>query len=369
MPGSPIRVGFVGLSTRGWASTTHGPALLSLSDKYTLTAVSTSSPESASETAAKFTESTGHPVKAYHGSSESIANDPDVDLVAVSVKAPMHKDAALPAIAAGKNLFLEWPAGVRLGETVELAEAGRKQGVKTFVGLQDRQSRAFKKVQELLTEIGPVRSTTTIITGAREVMAWGPIVHESNTWVLDPKSGSSAATIYLGHLLDAFTQALGDFEYVNTTAEVLYPVSKVVRGNATEGVEDSGRTIQSTLPDHVAVTGKLKSGAVASIILRVGLKTTEGRRQFLWEIDGEEGSIRVEGPNFMTFGDCNVYLNGKLVQELQEGSVMVKGVTAAWIEFAKGEEGDYPTLDDAVKVRHLIESIERSAIEGRRVHI
>jgi predicted dehydrogenase len=147
MPLSPIKVGFVGLSAQGgWASMTHGPALTSLSNKYTLTAISTSSPESASHTADKFTKSTGHPIKAYHGSSDDIANDPDVELVAVSVKAPGHKKAALPAINAGKDVFLEWPAGVNLAESVELAEAARKQGVRSIVGLQCRQSRSLKKV-------------------------------------------------------------------------------------------------------------------------------------------------------------------------------------------------------------------------------
>ena len=125
---------------------THGPSLSSLSDKYTLTAVLTSSPESASQTADKFTKSTGHPIKAYHGSSDGIANDPDVELVAVSVKAPDHKKVALPAIDARKDVFLEWPAGASLAEAVELAEAARKQGVRSLVGLQCRHSRALKKV-------------------------------------------------------------------------------------------------------------------------------------------------------------------------------------------------------------------------------
>ena len=104
---SPVKVGFVGL----WASITHGPSVLSLSDKYTLTAISTSSPESASQAADKFTKSTGHSIKAYHENSDDITNDPDVELVAVAVKAPDHKKTTLPAMP-GKTSFLnglqEW---------------------------------------------------------------------------------------------------------------------------------------------------------------------------------------------------------------------------------------------------------------------
>jgi predicted dehydrogenase len=179
MSSLPIKVGFVGLSARGgWASVTHGPAISSLSDNYTLSAISTSSPESASETADKFSKSTGHPIKAYHGNTDGIASDPDVELVAVAVKAPDHKKSALPAINAGKHVFLEWPAGASLAETTELAEAARKQGIRSIVGLQSRQSCSLKKVrpnsgehtrysansqvQELLGEIGPIRSTTIV---------------------------------------------------------------------------------------------------------------------------------------------------------------------------------------------------------------
>ena len=48
---------------------------------------------------------------------------------------------------------------------------------------------------------------------------------------------------------------------------------------------------------------------------------------------------------------------------------MVRTMTAAWTEFAKDDLGHYPTLDDAVKVHRLLEDIEQSAIEGRRVYV
>jgi predicted dehydrogenase len=101
-------------------------------------------------------------------------------------------------------------------------------------------------------------------------------------------------TIIFGHMLDGFVQTLGDFEYVNTTAGTIYPVVKIIKdGNSSDKEVDS--TIEVTSPDHVALTGKLNSGAIASIIVRGGIKPTDGRRGFLWEIDGEDGSIRVEG--------------------------------------------------------------------------
>lgn len=141
---SPIKVGVIGLSSTGWASTALAPGLLN-APSFSLTAVSTSSAASAEVSAQKYTELTGHPVKAFHGAASGIANDKDVDLVAVSVKAPSHKEAALAVIEAGKNLFVEWPAGSSVKETEEIAAAAKAKGVKAFVGLQGRHTPAAKK--------------------------------------------------------------------------------------------------------------------------------------------------------------------------------------------------------------------------------
>jgi predicted dehydrogenase len=144
----------------------------------------------------------------------------------------------------------------------------------------------------------------------------GPQVNESHTWVHDPNTGmfqliyeslmailktyiasGAVYAIMFGHMLDSFIQTLGDFEYVSTTAGTIYPVAKVIRKNNNDKEVDS--TIEVTSPDHVAFTGRLKSGAIAGIISRAGIKATEGRRHFLWEIDGEDGSIRVEGTSIL----------------------------------------------------------------------
>ena len=146
---SRIKVGFVGLSATGWAATTLGPALFqpSIQAKYQLVAVSTTNEASAKASAEKYAAQLGNDVKAYHGDSGLIAADSDVDLVVVSVKTQYHKGAILPVIAQKKNFFLEWPAGRGLEETLEIQAAAHKQGVKSFIGLQARNSPVIRKVR------------------------------------------------------------------------------------------------------------------------------------------------------------------------------------------------------------------------------
>lgn len=117
-----------------------------LASSYTLTALSTTSVISASESAKRHSNIVGHLVKPFHGDTSSIANDPDVDFVAVAVRPTEHKAALLPVIAAGKSFFVEWPAGNGLEESMEIAEAAKMKGLRTMVGLQGRYAPVVKKV-------------------------------------------------------------------------------------------------------------------------------------------------------------------------------------------------------------------------------
>ena len=147
---APIRIGFIGLSTKGWAAAALVPPLLDplLSSSYTLTALCTTSEASATDTAKKYTELAGHNVKAYYGDEglKQIANDPNVDLVAVSVKIPDHYKAVTPAIEAGKDIYIEWAVGNGYKQTVEIAEAAKRKGVRVLVGVQSIQNASLQKV-------------------------------------------------------------------------------------------------------------------------------------------------------------------------------------------------------------------------------
>ena len=149
----PIRIGVIGLSTTpgGWATTLLAPILppAPLAPLYKLTALCTSSPASATAASEKYCGLLGHPVRGYSGpnGARELAADPNVDLVVVAVKVGAHRDAVLPALEAGKDVFVEWPLGKNLRETLEIAELAKKKGVRTMVGAQGRQSYATRKVR------------------------------------------------------------------------------------------------------------------------------------------------------------------------------------------------------------------------------
>ncbi|KAJ7142157.1 NAD-binding Rossmann fold oxidoreductase [Mycena crocata] len=368
---SPIRVGVVGLSTTGWASIALAPALLheDLASKYRLTAVSTTSETSASASAKKYSAETKGLVKAFHGDTTSIAKDPDVDFVVIAVRAPSHKQAILPVIAAEKNFFVEWPAGLNLMETSEIAQAAKMKGLKTMVGLQGRFSPVVCKIKEYIEggKIGRILSSSIIAMAPRELGFWGPRVNDRNAHTVHKDGGASLLDVALGHELDIVTHTLGDFASISATTATVYPTAIIF----SEG-SDQTKTATVTASDHVAFSGVLKSGAVMSVTWRGGYSSTPGRTQFVWVIDGEDGSIRVEeeapAGAFIHITDPKLFLNGERISIDASWGGFSGSIRAAWAEFADGgEDKKYATLDDAVRIRTLLKAIEDSARDGVRV--
>jgi predicted dehydrogenase len=140
------KIGMIGLSASddAWSVMAHVKPLLQepLKSEYKITALAATSPESAAASAKRW----GVPLNKAYTNAEDIANDPDVDLVVVNVKLPLHRNLALPALKAGKNVFVEWPLATTMDEVEELQAAAKKSGSKTFVGLQSRTAPFIQKV-------------------------------------------------------------------------------------------------------------------------------------------------------------------------------------------------------------------------------
>ncbi|KAK0468729.1 NAD-binding Rossmann fold oxidoreductase [Armillaria novae-zelandiae] len=369
----PLRVGFIGLSAKGWASTHLVPPLLAspLSSHYKLLAVSTTNPASAEASATKHSTA-NTTVKAYH-TPESIASDPDLDIIAVSVKTPNHLENAAKVIEAGKDLFIEWPAGRGLEETKLLAQLAKEKGIRSIVGLQARQNVAFRKVKKLVEEgeIGDVLSTSMTSRMPGPYGPWGPTARKGSEYLLKNNNGATLLDIVGGQFFEAFTYILGPVDSVSATAVIQHASSRVVYPDGTP----TGDVVPIDTPSQVAVSGTLKSGAVMSLHWRAGLDTpsnVKAATPFLWVIDGTKGSIRLESDHpFAAFvGMCRptkLWVNGEDVTIEDDGKT---SEGRAWEEYLKGEgAGDYADLQHAVKIKSIVDAIWRSAEGGVKVNL
>ena len=157
----PIGVGIVGLSAEGgWGASAHVPALAAVDD-FRLVGLTASSKKSAAAAARKF----GVPLALTD--PVELAAHPDIDLVVVSVRVPLHRELILPALEAGAMVLSEWPLGNGLVEAEELADLAERQGVRTAVGLQARSAPVVRYLRDLVAEgyVGEVLSTSLVASG------------------------------------------------------------------------------------------------------------------------------------------------------------------------------------------------------------
>jgi len=361
-----LGVGIIGVSPqRGWAATAHIPALHALPN-YEIRGLSAHSPESARAAGDAFG------VSAVFSDHEEMVARPDIDVVAVTVKVPHHRELVSAALVAGKAVYCEWPLGRDLDDARAMSALAAERGIRTVVGLQARQAPEIEFVQELLSDgyVGEVLSTTMV-----GLSVPGDVVIQANVYMLDRTNGATMLTIAVGHSLDALNHVLGEFADLSAVSDIRRPLITA---------EESREQIMKTAADQVAVIGTLTSGATASVHVR---EAVAGGTGFLWEINGTDGTLRITAdaayPEIFPLtvagargpGEpAELALPAALTQKwpaltsLEEAPAY--NVGRAYAAFAADiDNGTHtvPDFADAVRRHEVIAAIERSAATGERV--
>ncbi|MCU1461808.1 MAG: hypothetical protein JWO37_1883 [Acidimicrobiales bacterium] len=365
---SKLGVGIIGVSpTRGWAAAAHIPALRALPN-YDIRALSARRAEAARAAGEVFG------VSMVFSDHEQLVTQPDIDVVAVTVKVPHHRELVSAALAAGKAVYCEWPLGRDVDDARAMAALAAEQRVHSVVGLQGRQAPAIEFVQELLRDgyVGEVLSTTMV-----GLSIPGDAVVEANTYMLDEKSGANLLTIAVGHSLDTLNHVLGEFAELSALSDLRRPIIKI---------EETGEEVVKTAADQIAVIGTLTSGATASVHVR---EAVAGGIGFLWEINGTDGTLRItaDGPLPGIFPVTIVGAQGRkelaplavperLIQKwpaltsLQGAPAFNVGrVYAAFAADIDNGKHTVPDFADAVRRHEVIAAIERCAASGERVKV
>ena len=367
MPDSTLGVGIVGVSpVRGWAATAHIPALRALPN-YEIRALSAHNTESARAAGELFE------VAAVISDHQQLVTQPDIDLVAITVKVPHHRELVAAALDAGKAVYCEWPLGRDLDDARAMAALATQQGAPVVVGLQARQAPAIQFIQQLIHDgyLGEVLSTTMV-----GLSVPGNIVGQPNAYMLDKTNGANLLTIAVGHSLDTLSYVLGEFAELSAVADLRRPLITL---------EETGQQIVKTAADQIAVIGTLTFGATASIHLR---EAVAGGTGFLWEINGTKGTLRITAdaaqPQIYPLTVTGAHGRNEPTQLAAPAALVHKwpaltslegtpayNVGRAYAAFAADiDNGTHtvPDFVDAVRRHQVIAAIESSASTGKRVN-
>ncbi|MDE0034579.1 MAG: Gfo/Idh/MocA family oxidoreductase [Deltaproteobacteria bacterium] len=360
-----IKLGVIGANpTRGWGPRGHLPAIVPSRD-VELTAVCTTRKESAEESAAKYGAK-----MAFDDYREMLAC-PDVEAVAVLLRVPAHYQVTMDALNAGKHVFTEWPLGKTRAEAVEMRDLAEARGLTHMVGLQARANPAIVYARDLVVDgyVGEVMACHVSVARGG-ILSWP----SDRSWQKDASLGANALTIAHGHTIDALRFIVGDFS----------SVSAVVSTQARQWLEtDTQRYVDVTSPDNVLVSGRLASGAVASVYVAAIPWKAYG---YGMEIYGREGTlvatsdntpqlevVRLRGAKAGDSGLQDLPVPPEYTKAPAETPEKEpRNVGEMYVRFAEAiRNGTHcePDFNTAVDLHRLVDAIAESSEQGRAVDL
>jgi predicted dehydrogenase len=181
-----IGVGVIGCGFVGRGA--HVPAFSAIEDA-TLVAVADPDEKRLGKAAKKYQ------IESTNRDYQDLVKDPNVEAVVVAVPTPLHAQATLAAIEAGKHVICEMPLAANTEEADTMIAAAKKQGVLLMPGLTFRFTPNYVKAKALVAE-GAVGEPTAILyrefIPAKDLAGQWPV----GSWVWDvAKSGGPLYTL------------------------------------------------------------------------------------------------------------------------------------------------------------------------------
>jgi predicted dehydrogenase len=359
-----IRLGLIGASVRGtWSSRSHLPAVQASAD-VELTAVCTTRADSA-EAARQ-----AYGARLAFDDYRKMVASPDIDAVAVVVRVPSHYAPTKAALEAGKHVYCEWPLGRTTAEAEELAALAETRRLVTAVGLQARVNPAIMHLKELV-EAGYVGEVMAVHVC---LMREGVLTRPSHrTWQRDADLGANTLTIANGHTIDAMRYVVGDFARL----------SSVVATQAKQWLDTGTNTwLDVTSPDNILTSGRLASGAVASVHIGAIPYAGSGYRM---EIYGREGTLVASGEDSPQLSAVSLYgaQRGNTLAPIEvpgrfsfattgtpAGEAFNVGqMYALFAEAIRRGKRPLPDFATAVELHRLVDAIKRASDQGREVSV
>lgn len=352
MKAAKIRVGIIGAG--GWAKYGHIPALQTL-EQFEVVAVSSRKQETADETAAQFN------IRHAFGDELALIDHPDEDLVAVVAPAPEHAPLAKAAIAAGKDVYSEWPLTTSTAESEELLSLAEAKGVRHIVGLQRRMGPSARYTCDLIKQgyVGKLRGVRMTVSAD----AFVPEMSEKHSWAFGASNFSNVLSIYAAHFGDMLFRSVGFPKKLTAVIETQFPFFTVV---------ETGEKIPNTNPNEVMVIGTLEGGGLFSMQVEGAQKHRTGLQI---DISGTEGILRItnqlaflnkednaiEGMNgdWTTFSPLHIPDEYETLAKtgLDVSAQDLAYLYAAYASDKKNGTSEASNYRDAVRQHHLIDQI------------
>ena len=323
----------------------------------------------------------------YETSWEKVIKRKDIDLIDISTPGNTHKEIAIAAAKAGKDIFCEKPLANSLKEAKEMLSAVKKAGVKHMAAFNYRRVPALALAKQFI-ENGKL----------------GKIYHYRaaylQDWIVDPefplvwrlqkdKSGSGPHGDLNAHIIDLAHYLLGDIDKVigmNETFIKKRPLEEASSGllSAASGKEYG----KVTVDDATLFLAKFKDGILGSF---EATRFAAGRRNFQRiEINGSKGSLvfNLERMNELEYFSNEDDRNEQGFKTILATEPTHPYISAWWppghiigyehtfvhevydlMQAIAKDKMPSPDFEDGVKCQAVLEAVEKSITEQRWIRI
>ncbi len=156
-----------------------------------------------------------HQVEKVYRALDDMLNDPVISIVYIATPPDTHKEFAVRAMRAGKDVYVEKPMALSVTDAEEMIEVAKQCGRRLFVAFYRRSLPYFEKVKELLEQgsIGKLLSVSIRLIKAPLSTDLDPAKH---TWRIDKKVGGEGYFVDLApHSMDILDYLISPIDNVN----------------------------------------------------------------------------------------------------------------------------------------------------------
>ena len=274
----PIRLAIIGTGHRGWA---HIEAIKAIPG-FEIVALADPTPANLDHAASMVPGA-----KTYADYRRMLAEQKDLDAVAVITPSFLHAEVTIAALNRGLHVLCEKPMATKVEDANRMIEASKKSGKLLYIGFQKRFNPAHAKLHELAAagEIGGIEFMSAALLRGD----WNP-----QSWkYTNPKTGVSTNWRYLTYTEGSalLEDGIHEMDVLNWILEV--PVARVMASGGNNIYKDR-QTI-----DHAALIVEYETGTKLSFDFCLFARNAgpEGRRMMLIGSEGvmypEDGKIAI----------------------------------------------------------------------------
>jgi len=326
--------------------------------------------------------------ESYETDWQKLINRDDIDLVDITAPSNAHKEIAIAAAKAGKNVFCEKPLALNLSDAREILKVAEKAGIKHMIDFNYRTAPAVALAKRMIDEglLGKIYHFRGVYLQDWIIDPEFPIV-----WRLDKSvAGSGSNGDLNAHIIDIARFLVGDFDCVVGMEETFVKERPLTEIGTTGGLhaKATGGKGEVTVDDATLFLARFVNGAIATF---EATRFAAGRRNHnRFEVNGSKGSVvfnleRMNELEYYNVDDPEGLQGFRLIQATDSSHPYMQ----AWwppahiigyehtfihqvynlIQAIAHDKMPSPSFVDGVKCQEVLDAVVRSIQEKRWIKI